>query len=148
VTTKLIVLPVDGSPTAEAAARFAEDIARSEGATILVVAVAVRVPPGTSNEAAVDAAIHDFEAEQVATEAARVRSAGVSAEALVVEAEWPYEGILQVTKERGADLIVMGTHGRTALARSVIGSVAEKVVRHANVPVVLVPLAGESDSHG
>jgi nucleotide-binding universal stress UspA family protein len=51
-----------------------------------------------------------------------------------------------VTKERGADLIVMGTHGRTALARAVIGSVADKVVRQANVPVVLVPLADESDS--
>jgi nucleotide-binding universal stress UspA family protein len=146
VTTKLVVLPIDGSPTAEAAARFAEDIARAEGATVLVLAVAVHVPLGTADEVAVDAAIHAFEAEQVASEAARVRAAGVAAEELVVEADWPHEGILQVTKERDADLIVMGTHGRTALARAVIGSVADKVVRHSNVPVVLVPLADESDS--
>lgn len=147
MSTKLIVLPIDGSPTAEAAARFAEDIARSEGATILVLAVAVQVPPGTAEEAAVDAAIHEFEAEQVAIEAARVRAAGVPAEELVAVADWPHEGILQVTKERGADLIVMGTHGRSALARAVIGSVADRVVRHSNVPVVLVPLVDEGASY-
>ncbi len=147
MTHKLIVLPVDGSPTAAAAACFAEDIARAEDATILVVAVAVRVPPGAADEAAVDAAIHDYEAEQVAAAAARIRAAGVSAEEVVVEADWPHEGILRVTQERHADLIVMGTHGRTALARAVIGSVADKVIRHADVPVVLVPLADERGSH-
>ena len=83
----------------------------------------------------------------MAAEAARIRAAGVSAEELVVEADWPHEGILQVAAERDADLIVMGTHGRTALARAVIGSVADKVVRRADVPVVLVPLVNESDSH-
>jgi nucleotide-binding universal stress UspA family protein len=146
VTGNLIVLPIDGSPTSRAAARFAEDIARAEGATVLVLAVAVRVPPGTAEEAAVDAAIHAFETEQVAAEAARVRAAGVPAEELVVEADWPHEGILRVTEERGADVIVMGTRGRTALERAVIGSVADRVVRHAEVPVVLVPLADGSRS--
>lgn len=36
----------------------------------------------------------------------------------------------------------MGTHGRSGLARAVIGSVADRVIRHSHVPVVLVPLSG------
>jgi nucleotide-binding universal stress UspA family protein len=50
----------------------------------------------------------------------------------------PAAGILEGASERGADLIVMGTHGRSALGRFFLGSVAEKVVRHASVPVVTV----------
>jgi len=42
--------------------------------------------------------------------------------------------------EIGADAIVMGTHGRTGLTRAVIGSVADRVLRRADVPVILVPL--------
>lgn len=46
--------------------------------------------------------------------------------------------ILRIAEKIGAEIIVMGTHGRTGLARLVIGSVAEKVVRHADCPVVCV----------
>jgi nucleotide-binding universal stress UspA family protein len=50
----------------------------------------------------------------------------------------PWEAILDVAKTRGADLIVMGTHGRRGLARALIGSVAEKVVRLSPIPVLTV----------
>ena len=50
----------------------------------------------------------------------------------------PHEEILAVAIESRADLIVMGTHGRTGLARAVLGSVAEKVVRLSPVPVLTV----------
>jgi nucleotide-binding universal stress UspA family protein len=46
--------------------------------------------------------------------------------------------IVDVAKEEGADMIVIGTHGRTGLSRLVAGSVAEEVIRHANCPVVAV----------
>jgi nucleotide-binding universal stress UspA family protein len=46
--------------------------------------------------------------------------------------------ILQAARDLGSHLIVMGTHGRTGLAHLVIGSVAEKVVRHSTIPVVTV----------
>ncbi len=49
-----------------------------------------------------------------------------------------YEEILAVARESGADLIVMGTHGRTGFARAVLGSLAEKVVRLSPVPVLTV----------
>jgi nucleotide-binding universal stress UspA family protein len=50
----------------------------------------------------------------------------------------PAETIVRVAYERGADLIVMGTHGRTGLAHVLLGSVAEKVVRLATCPVLTV----------
>ena len=60
-----------------------------------------------------------------------------------------WESVLETVKERGADLIVMGTHGRHGLARAMLGSVAEKVVRHAPVPVLTVGMSTESwaDAH-
>jgi nucleotide-binding universal stress UspA family protein len=50
----------------------------------------------------------------------------------------PWERILSTAKERGADLIVMGTHGRHGLAHTFLGSVAEKVVRLSPIPVLTV----------
>jgi nucleotide-binding universal stress UspA family protein len=50
----------------------------------------------------------------------------------------PWQGILDATEELGADLIVMGTHGRHGLSRLTLGSVAEKVVRLAKIPVLTV----------
>lgn len=49
------------------------------------------------------------------------------------------DGIVKCSKEFGADLIVIGTHSRTGLDRLLMGSVAEHVVRHAEVPVLVVP---------
>jgi len=55
-----------------------------------------------------------------------------------VAAGHPAETIVRVAHERGADLIVMGTHGRTGLQHVLLGSVAEKVVRLAPCPVLTV----------
>ena len=51
------------------------------------------------------------------------------------------DGIIKCSTEFGADLIVVGTHSRTGLDRLLMGSVAEHVVRHSNVPVLVVPLS-------
>jgi nucleotide-binding universal stress UspA family protein len=57
-----------------------------------------------------------------------------------VEEGTPYEEILRVAEEWEADIIVLGTMGRTGLSHFVIGSVAEKVIRHSTIPVFIVPL--------
>jgi nucleotide-binding universal stress UspA family protein len=54
----------------------------------------------------------------------------------------PRAAILDVAREVGADLIVMGTHGRTGLTHVVFGSVAEHVVRHSRIPVLTVRQQG------
>ena len=51
----------------------------------------------------------------------------------------PYEVILESAKQWSADLIVMGTHGRTGLTHLLMGSVAEKVIRHSTIQVLIVP---------
>ncbi len=57
-----------------------------------------------------------------------------------VEEGSPWEEILRVAKDWEADLIVVGTMGRTGLSHMMIGSVAEKVIRHSSIPVLIVPL--------
>ena len=56
-----------------------------------------------------------------------------------VEEGIPYEVILNVAKEWDADMIVLGTHGRTGFSHLIMGSVAEKVIRHSEIPVFIIP---------
>ncbi|WP_431200949.1 universal stress protein [Mucilaginibacter sp. P25] len=56
-----------------------------------------------------------------------------------VEQGNPYEAILRVAKEWEADLVVLGTHGRTGLSSLLVGSVSEKVIRHSTIPIFIVP---------
>ena len=56
-----------------------------------------------------------------------------------VEEGKPFETILKVAEEWEADLIVLGTHGRTGLSHLLMGSVAEKVIRHSTKPMLIIP---------
>ncbi len=53
---------------------------------------------------------------------------------------FPQKEIINTAKEWDADLIVIGTHGRTGLAHLLVGSVAEYVIKHVSIPVMVVPL--------
>lgn len=53
------------------------------------------------------------------------------------------DGILKCSAEFGADLIVVGTHNRSGIDRLFMGSIAENLVRHSKIPVLVVPLKGE-----
>jgi len=66
-----------------------------------------------------------------------VRSRGVFADSALIEGD-PFDTIMQVTKERAVDLIVMGTHGRRGFAHALLGSITEKLVRRAPCPVLTV----------
>jgi nucleotide-binding universal stress UspA family protein len=68
---------------------------------------------------------------------AKAKAANARVEPLLASGP-PWERILQAAKERGADLIVMGTHGRKGLSHVFLGSVAEKVVRMSPIPVLTV----------
>lgn len=56
-----------------------------------------------------------------------------------VEKGKPFEAILKVAEEWEADIIILGTHGRTGLSHLLMGSVAEKVIRHSTKPIFIVP---------
>jgi nucleotide-binding universal stress UspA family protein len=69
----------------------------------------------------------------------RHKGAGVHITRHLTEGK-PHEEICRFAEQRDADIIVMGTHGRTGLARLLLGSVAERVVRTSNIPVLTVPI--------
>lgn len=73
---------------------------------------------------------------------AMVRTAGVAVDARLIEAGGEHAGdcIVEQALEWPADLIVCSTHGRRGLQRLVMGSDAERIVRHSRVPVLLVPM--------
>jgi nucleotide-binding universal stress UspA family protein len=56
-----------------------------------------------------------------------------------VEEGRPYETILRIAGEWEADLIVLGTHGRTGISHLLTGSIAEKVIRHSAIPLLIIP---------
>lgn len=75
--------------------------------------------------------------------AAELAQSGIEAHTRVVIAE-PDEAILDVAAAEGVDLIAMATHGRSGISRFLLGSVADRVVRHADAPVLLVRPTGLS----
>jgi len=64
-------------------------------------------------------------------------AAGVVCEAIQVEEDHPYEGIIETAEKRGCDLIVMASLGRSGIAAIVLGSVTTKVLTHTKVPVLV-----------
>ncbi|HZK62903.1 MAG TPA: universal stress protein, partial [Puia sp.] len=56
-----------------------------------------------------------------------------------IEEGKPFEVILKVAEEWGADLIVIGTHGRKGFSHLLMGSVAEKIIRHSTRPLFVIP---------
>lgn len=135
---KKILVPLDRSTIAEQAVGQAASIARGSNAEIDLVTVHVPFPfagfssePWDDKEAAVEATY----LETLETE---LRSgSGVRATHAVMNGE-PAEHICLRALDVGADLIVMTTHGRTGLGRLWLGSVADSVVRHSRVPVLML----------
>jgi nucleotide-binding universal stress UspA family protein len=136
-----IVVPIDGSECARRAFDIALDLARSQGARLAICSVVdpIVISGAAPPSPAMDLVLTDVENEarrHVAEALARARKEGVAAqgEMLVGVA---FDRILEYAKAHSADLIVMGTHGRTGLPRFFIGSVAEMVLRKSPCPVLI-----------
>jgi len=141
---KHILVPVDGSETAQKAVEKAAGLARAFGSAVTVIYVIDPYPfTGLGSDFAYGQAEYlsaaTAEAEQ-AIQAAKqtLQQAGVALQAKVVEEHAPWRGILDAAKAAGADLIVMGSHGRHGLEKIVLGSVAQRVLSHAHLPVFVV----------
>ncbi|MFN3597653.1 MAG: universal stress protein [Rubricoccaceae bacterium] len=141
--TRLLV-PTDLSPGADAALAYAVRIAETSGADIHLFHVVEALTPGrgpATSSVSMTVAAWAEETRAQALEQMRARAAQYPG--VRVMTERPTYGatgdaILEAARRIGADLIVMGTHGRRGLRRLVLGSVAEDVVRHAEVPVLTV----------
>jgi len=122
-----ILLPTDFSAAAEAAALVATAMARETGARLHVVHV---VPPATDPS---------LGSEQL-TRLGRKLGKGLTVELALLSGRAARE-ITAYARDKGIDLIVMSTHGRTGVSRTLLGSVAEAVVRLSPCLVLTVPMA-------
>ena len=142
-----ILVPIDGSPPAERAAEHALDLARRFDATVhLIHVVDVQTAGGLFSAGGVDEEfVGRLEASARETIAEVEESAGPDddVQTAVVKGK-PSEGILDYADENDADLVFMGTHGRTGLDRYATGSVTERVVRLSDVPVFTVRVTDRS----
>ena len=131
-----VVFAYDGSPFAKRALRYAGHLGPDLQAT--VVTVSPVLIEGPRSEQSTDPSHDSQVGRQHLDEAVRLLGElGVEAEALHTFGN-PAAEVLGAAEERGADLIVIGKRGRSAIARFVDGSVADRVVRHATCDVLVV----------
>jgi len=134
--TKKVLVPIDFSEPSDAALLYGRNLAKAFGAQLHVLHVMEnQFLRGTfKSTAAVELGIAHRVAERLSSED-RTTLRAVSA---VRISDDPYDEIIQYAENEDIDLIVMGTHGRGGVARLLMGSVAEKVVRNARCPVLTV----------
>src|ERR1051325_2135932 len=143
LTPKLILVPTDFSAPAAHALRYAAALGARFGAHLLVIYADTFTPPvdftlsagGLFNVAQED--LIDAAREQLQAFAEANISADVPFDVRVIVGG-PVDAIVGQVRESGANLIVIGTHGRTGLRRLLFGSVTEAVMRVAPVPVITV----------
>jgi nucleotide-binding universal stress UspA family protein len=143
-TFRRIVHPSDFSPASRPALRKAIELAKSHRAQLFVVHVLSMLPviPDTYVAPTV---WDDLERgqqittrRQLARLVATAKAAGVRASGVVLDIGVTHERIVRFARARRADLIVMGTHGRSGLTRALLGSVASRVLATARCPVLTV----------
>ncbi len=143
---KHVLVGTDFKECSRAAVDHAVEIASTSGAALTLVHVYDL--PVTFAEVAVGETLPALEeaAEARLEQALEPVRARLPRAKGVVRCGAAWEQLLEVAREKGADLIVVGSHGRKGLPRALIGSVAEKVVRLASVPVLTVHGPSPSDA--
>jgi nucleotide-binding universal stress UspA family protein len=125
VECKNILIATDGSKYSEAAASEALGIAKRCQSSLIVISVA-------SSDEEIASAKDNVNKVTVAAEKEGIKTAAI------VTTGKPYEAIIETSKKNKADFIIVGSHGRTGLARLLMGSVTERVIGHAEVAVLVV----------
>ena len=142
MTAQRFLVPVDFSEDANQAVKYAIDLASKLGARMTLLHVIQLLPLGSGDMGVIVPYTYfqDLEADITSRMQAyleRVTAAGLEGEIAVVRGV-PFQEILETAKMQQVDLIIMGTQGRTGLQHVLMGSVAEKVVRLAPCPVLVV----------
>lgn len=131
-----ILVATDGSDYSAGAIRTGTALAKSRGARLICLSVALYNPEYSTLVPNLEE-----EAERRAREALKsfIDEAGSTAETVTVEATDPYQGILEGAKAHSADVIVIGRRGKRGLARMMVGDATAKVIGHAECPVLVAP---------
>ena len=141
---KLILVPVDGSRTAMLAVDKAAGLAKAFGSRLLLVHVIDQYPfVGVGTDYSFGQADYLAVATANANKAldsatAALQALGLPSERSTIEGHVVEDGILETAKTSGADLIVMGSHGRHGIEKLLLGSVTQRVLQHTALPVLVV----------
>ena len=125
VECKNILIATDGSRYSDAAAIEAIGVSKRCGSSLIVISVA------TSDEEIKSAEDNVKKVVELA------EKAGIKTEGITVKGK-PYEAIVETAKQKHADLVIVGSHGRTGLDRLLMGSVTERVIGHSESAVLVV----------
>ena len=137
-----ILISTDGSELAERGVAHGLALAKSIGAKVSVIYVVEPITEMTTSElleaVARLAEQRKKQATSVLVRAANAaKEAGVSCETIQVENGQPHQAIIEAAEDKGCDLIVMSSHGRSGLSMLLIGSVTNKVLTSAKTPVLV-----------
>lgn len=137
---KKILIAIDGGPTSEKIASYGLQLGkqlRAEMALLSVADVTGLLSEGSVTPQQMAGLIKkDLEKKQQLLLESVFKNEKVWN---FVEEGTPHEKILNVAKEWEADVLLLGTHGRTGLTHLLMGSVAEKILRHSSIPVYIIP---------
>jgi universal stress protein A len=136
-----ILCPVDFSEPSREALVAAADLARTFDASLTLVHV-YQLPLAAVPEMSVDPELYGMMGKRADEELARLTQEALGLGVRRVESTRlegvAWDVIVKLARDGRVDLVVMGTHGRTGLRHALLGSVAERVVRHASCPVLVV----------
>jgi nucleotide-binding universal stress UspA family protein len=144
---KKILLPIDGSDIARAAALDGVTLAASEGAQAvgmfvtdpyqIIFTFPGYIPVAYPSKKEYEADVNRIANEHLQAVAEAAAKAGVKWSQMVVSAKLPDQAIVDTAKAEKCDLIVMGSHGRGGLGQLLLGSVTHKVLTHCHIPVLV-----------
>ena len=144
---RTILVPLDGSRLAEWALPVAIHVARQTGAVLQLVTIQIVLPPASASTETWDPAAYDATLNYLKSVAERMAAGYEGTVTTTVRAGHGRGAstFLRHSKEAGADLIVMATHGYGPLKRLWLGSFADTVARRARIPVLLIRPPRESE---
>lgn len=142
-----ILVPIDGSNNAQRALEYAAELAMHYGATLHLLSVIDEPALGAAvGSSPVLDQLEDNAQETLADGSSIVKEAGVDDIETTVETGSVPETVRSFATDIDADLIAMGTHGRTGLDERLLGSTTERVLRTAPVPVLMTGVATHSSA--
>ena len=141
---KHILLPTDGSDLSERAVLAGVSFAKEVGARVTGLTVTPEFHTFTYKTEMLEETEEEFNAstrlqatKNLAVVSDAAATAGVSCDVVQVTSDEPWATILQASKERACDLIIMASHGRRGLKGLILGSETQKVLVHSGIPVLV-----------
>jgi nucleotide-binding universal stress UspA family protein len=139
-----LLIATDGSAFAQKAVTQGLELAKILNARVTAVTVSEPIASMVVGSATIALPIAEFRtamdvaAAEILTEvSALAKTMGVPCDVLHVKEHYPAEGLIEAANAKGADLIVMASHGRRGLSKLVLGSQATRVLSHCSIPVLI-----------